>query len=208
LKTTAFLHWRRQAYREAFHDVARRNIVYPVEVNNVRRCLASWRRYAKCNATRHAKEQHLQRVRDSLAARRCLREWFEAATHDGGAGLRARMLANKLSRVITRGLLTKALDRIHQFGVREDYLAERLAILVQTRRQSELVGYFGQWRQRFAQRELHREAVEQHRRRLLSDCFTVLLSHAKYSHSRHATMMQTQTALESVLSMPTKLLMQ
>jgi len=44
------------------------------------------------------------------------------------------MLANKLSRVVTRGLLTKALERIQQFGIREDYLAARLSILVQTRR--------------------------------------------------------------------------
>jgi len=59
LKTSSFLHWRRQAYRETFHDAARRNIVYPIEVANVRRCLIAWRRFARCNVTRHAKEQHL-----------------------------------------------------------------------------------------------------------------------------------------------------
>jgi hypothetical protein len=56
------------------------------------------------------------------------------------------MLTNKLDKVVNRSLKEKAFFRIESFGIREDYLTERLDILISNKRQSTLVGFFGHWR--------------------------------------------------------------
>jgi len=37
----------------------KQHIVYPVEIENVKRCLSSWRRYTKCKLHKQANVDHI-----------------------------------------------------------------------------------------------------------------------------------------------------
>jgi hypothetical protein len=62
----------------------------------ITRCLKAWRKYSRYSANKEHIEDRIRDLSASLTAKKCLRDWFFAATHDGGRKLRMRIMAKKL----------------------------------------------------------------------------------------------------------------
>jgi hypothetical protein len=65
-----------------------------------------------------------------------------------------RIMSKKLQQVVDQFLLRKALWKISNYGEREEYIQENICAITERKRDGEIHKYFGEWRHRYAVKQM------------------------------------------------------
>jgi hypothetical protein len=92
-----------------------------------------------------------------------------------------RIMAKKLEAVLDSYSVRKAIWKIGVYGHREEYITSNLNVLTQNKRDEAIHRYFGEWRHRFAVKQMNRVVREQSQRKLKGFCLTAFVAFTQMS---------------------------
>lgn len=92
--------WKTRSFHTKFIELMQSHYLVPHHRNIAKRCISSWRKYARYRSSKDRIHERMSQVITSLTAKRYLRKWFAEATHDGGKSLRVRIMVSRLTTIV------------------------------------------------------------------------------------------------------------